>query len=179
MPNFKKLFSSAGSIVLLIALGVALYYVMKKHNDKKNDEVEKFDPSSSELLADTPPEVTPAAEINNESYRPIDYQMAQVSNDCFNSSKLTAEDLLPKDAANNDWSQTVPAGQGDVNSGSLLNAAFHVGIDTIGSTLKNPNYGLRSEPIIEKKQVSPWINSSYDADLTRKPLEIGADPSTC
>ena len=179
MPNYNKLFSGFGGFVLITALAVALYYVVKGYNNKKIDEVEKFDPSSSELLQDTPPEVTPSAELNNESYRPIDYSTAQIGSDCFPSSKLTASDLLPKDAANNEWAQTVPAGQGSVGDGSLLNASYHYGIDTIGSTLKNPNLSIRSEPIIEKRSVSPWINSSYDPDLTRKVLEIGADPSTC
>ena len=180
MPNFKKLFSGLGGFVLIAVLAIALYHVVKGYKNKKIDEVEKFDVSSSELLQDTPPEVTPAVELNNESYKPIDYTMSTVSNDCFPSSKLTAQDLLPSgDAANSDWAQTVPAGQGDVNSGALLNATYHYGIDTIGSTLKNPNLDLRSEPIIEKKSVSPWINSSYEPDLTRRPLEIGVDASTC
>jgi hypothetical protein len=37
--------------------------------------------------------------------------------------------------------------------------------------LRNANLDIRSAPAIDKKEVSPWLNSTIDADLYRRPLE--------
>jgi len=50
-----------------------------------------------------------------------------------------------------------------------------VGINTIGSSLRNANLQLRSEPIIPQAVVSPFLNSTISPDLNRKAFEIGGD----
>jgi hypothetical protein len=42
--------------------------------------------------------------------------------------------------------------------------------------LKNPNLQLRSDPIIPKKEIGPWNQSTYEPDLMRVPLEVGCGP---
>jgi len=37
----------------------------------------------------------------------------------------------------------------------FLQTGNHIGLDTIGQTLRNPNYQLRSDPIIPKAQDGP------------------------
>lgn len=81
-------------------------------------------------------------------------------------------ELLPKDK-NSPWATVKGDDKGDVFIPSLLDAGYMIGLDTIGSTLKNPNLQIRSEPIIPKVTVSPWNQSSYENDLGRVPLEIG------
>ena len=89
---------------------------------------------------------------------------------------MLSNDLLPKDAANSKWAQVNPAGQGDVKDQNFLTAGYMFGINTVGSSLKNPNLQLRSEPVIPKVSVGPFLNSSYEAsDTLRRPLEIGGD----
>lgn len=104
--------------------------------------------------------------------QPVDGSQA-VPAECFPRDKLSASDLLPKDAANSKWAQANPAGQGSITDQNFLNAGYHVGINTVGSSLRNPNYQLRSDPIIERRAVSPWMQSTIAPDLTRKPLEGG------
>jgi len=95
---------------------------------------------------------------------------------CFPRDRLSAADLLPKDAANSRWAQQNPAVGGDVRDQNFLTAGYHIGIDTVGSSLKNPNLQLRSEPPIEMKPVSPWLQSTVTySDINRRPLEIGSD----
>lgn len=95
---------------------------------------------------------------------------------CFPRDRLSAEDLLPKDAANSRWAQQNPAVGGDVRDQNFLTAGYHIGIDTVGSSMKNPNLQLRSEPPIEMKPVSPWLQSTTTyGDINRRPLEIGQD----
>jgi hypothetical protein len=79
--------------------------------------------------------------------------------------------LLPTDK-NSDWANLNPT----LSVGSapdLLQAGYHIGLDTIGQTLKNANYQLRSDPIIPKQAVGPWMQSTIDPDYGRTPLEIG------
>ena len=120
--------------------------------------------------------VAPSEPVNNEDYRSVNYQGQQLPNDCFPKDRLSVDDLLPKDAANSKWAQVNPAGQGDVKDQNFLSASYMVGINTVGSSLKNPNLQLRSEPVIPKVSVGPFLNSTYEAsDALRRPLEIGGD----
>lgn len=83
-------------------------------------------------------------------------------------------DLLPKDA-NSQWSALNPAAmnQGDILMPDLLQAGYHIGLDTIGQTLRNPNLQLRSDPIITKADIGPWNHSTIEPDYARVPLELG------
>jgi hypothetical protein len=84
-------------------------------------------------------------------------------------------DLLPKDQ-NSQWSALNPSAmnKGDILMPDLLQAGYHIGLDTIGQTLRNPNLQLRSDPVISKADVGPWNNSTIEPDLGRVPLELGA-----
>jgi hypothetical protein len=94
---------------------------------------------------------------------------------CFPRDRLSSEDLLPKDAANNRWAQMNPAGQGDVKDQNYLTAGYHIGINTVGQSLRNANLQLRSEPVNPQIPVSPWNISTIEPDVNRRPLEIGGD----
>ena len=121
-------------------------------------------------------DVLPAEPDQNEVYRAVDFKGQKLPNDCFPKDRLTADDLLPKDAANSKWAQVNPAGQGDVKDQNYLSAGYMIGINTVGSSLKNPNLQLRSEPVIPKVSVGPFFNYTYEAsDVLRRPLEIGGD----
>lgn len=94
---------------------------------------------------------------------------------CFPRDRLTTSDLLPKDAANSRWAQMNPAGQGEVRDQNFLTAGYHIGINTVGQSLRNANLQLRSEPINPQVPVSPWNISTIEPDMNRRPLEIGGD----
>jgi hypothetical protein len=85
---------------------------------------------------------------------------------------LSAQDLLPQ-CADSPYAQVVPSGQGSVNDGNLLNAGYHLGVNTVGSSLRNANRQLRSEPPNPQVKVSPWNQTTIEADLNRRELEIG------
>ena len=82
------------------------------------------------------------------------------------------KELLPKDQ-NSQWAQLNPMNNEQPILPDLLQAGNLIGLDTIGQTLKNANMQLRSDPVIQKRDVGPWNNSTYEADLGRVPLEIG------
>ena len=96
----------------------------------------------------------------------------RLPNECYPKDVLTPQDLLPQDA-NSTWAQTVPSGQGSLGDQNFLNAGFHVGINTVGQSLRNANLQLRSEPANPQLKVSPWLQTTIDPDMNRKAFEIG------
>lgn len=85
------------------------------------------------------------------------------------------DELLPKDQ-NNEWAKLNPSGNADLNNVNMLSSGFHAGIDTIGSSLRNANLQVRSEPPNPTTKVSPWMQTTIEPDLMRVPLEIGCGP---
>jgi len=83
-------------------------------------------------------------------------------------------DLLPSDQ-NSQWAALNPVAmnQGNVAMPDLLQAGYHIGLDTIGQTMRNANQQLRSDPIIPKANIGPWNQSTIEPDYGRTPLEIG------
>ena len=83
-------------------------------------------------------------------------------------------DLLPKDK-NSEWNNLNPINVQDegVKMPDLLEAGYHIGLDSIGQSMRNANLQLRSDPTIPKSSVGPWNQSTIDADTVRQPLEIG------
>lgn len=91
---------------------------------------------------------------------------------CNKQSIQNPADLLPKDT-NSQWAQLNPVGKGDLANINLLKAGYHIGIDTIGQTLRNANQQIRSEPPNPQINVGPWNLSTIEPDFMRIPLELG------
>jgi hypothetical protein len=90
----------------------------------------------------------------------------------FPKDQLTAEELLPQDNSSL-WAQVNPSGEGSLKDRNFLQAGYHIGINTVGQTLRNANLQLRSEPPCPQVKISPWLQSSIEPDVSRKPFEIG------
>jgi hypothetical protein len=84
--------------------------------------------------------------------------------------KLSVADLLPADK-NSLWAEVTPT-TGSLEGVNLTEAGYHVGVNTIGQTLKNANYQIRSDPPVPKFNVGPFNNSTIEFDDNRRPFEI-------
>jgi hypothetical protein len=102
-------------------------------------------------------------------------QAAGLPPSCNSGASLQAGDLLPKDS-NTQFQQLSPSGSGGLENVNLLKAGYHSGIDTVGSSLRNANLQVRSEPPNPTSKVSPWMNTTIEPDLMRVPLELGCGP---
>lgn len=114
---------------------------------------------------------------NNEVFKEVNSEGAPLGNipkDCFPKDQLAPEDLLPSDP-NSTWAQVNPAGQGEVGAQNFLTAGYHVGVNTVGQTLRNANQSLRSDPPNPQAKVSPWNQTTIEPDSNRRGLEIGGD----
>lgn len=92
------------------------------------------------------------------------------NNTCNNKPVMDPKQLLPNDN-NNEWSNIMP--NNDLKNVGMLNAGHHIGMNTVGSSLRNPNLQIRSEPTIPQSNIGPWNNTTMEADTLRRPLEIG------
>jgi hypothetical protein len=176
-------------IVILLATIVLMYlvYDYMKRKNAKNEPFEDFEELETDeaegetnegpvsVTQHTESRPTPVNNLEENKKNKADSNSEKYPRDCFPKDKLTPEDLLPKDAANSQWAQVNPAGQGDMKNQNFLTAGYHVGINTTGSTLRNPNLQLRSEPPNPQQKVSPWMQTTIEPDLNRLPLEINGN----
>lgn len=87
----------------------------------------------------------------------------QVAGACANRDRLTSADLLPLDA-NSRWAELNPQCPGDLQDQNYLTAGYHIGINTVGQSMRNANLQLRAEPPNPQYQVSPWMISTIQPD---------------
>ena len=190
LNDIKKLFSGKQSwlflaVIIVLALGLAHY--------SSNKGLLGENMSSQRLLSQNDPNVTgeKLAAVQSGNVQPSaplggNGGFAQVSgvnsgvksgmpSSCSPQSMPDPAALLPKDN-NSAWAKLNPSGQGNLDSVSLLKAGYHIGIDTVGQSLRNANLQLRSEPANPQMNVGPWNNTTIEPDVMRVPLEIGQGP---
>lgn len=113
--------------------------------------------------------------FTNNKFNPVDE-----TNDKFasyrakKSRKPTDEDLFKVDEllpqeVNQDWFEVMPEPI-SVKNRHLINISKPIGINTIGTSLKNPSYDLRGSPPCPKFVISPWLQSSIEPDTNIKGL---------
>ncbi len=106
---------------------------------------------------------------NTEQQNPYNNKLPK---DCYPKDQLSPEELLPGNE-NSKWAQVNPKGKGELGDQNFLTAGYHIGVNTVGQSLRNANLQLRSEPPNPQVKVSPWLQSTIEPDTNRKPLEIG------
>lgn len=102
---------------------------------------------------------------------PASFGDAEKPEGCYPRDQLTPGELLPKDT-NSVWSQQNPMGTGSLKGKNFLSAGALVGINTVGQSMRNANYQLRSEPPNPQVAVSVFNQSTIEPDANRRSLEI-------
>ena len=135
------------------------------HNGSSMNETRS--PMEPSPMASTPAEgfenpVTPS---------PMPFPEAEKPTNCYPKNQLAPQELLPNDP-NSKWAQVNPMASGDIAGKNFLNAGALIGVNTVGQSLRNASWDLRSEPPNPQVQVSPWMQSTIEPELQRRPLEI-------
>jgi hypothetical protein len=101
--------------------------------------------------------------------------LSRTPSTCYPQPALKPEDLLPaqESKAIQEFNIAQPIGEGILADVNLLDAGSHIGINSVGQSLRNANLQVRSEPPNPQVNVSPWMNTTIGPDLPRRPLEIG------
>ena len=95
---------------------------------------------------------------------------------CGSNQNCTPEDLfninnylpLPGEV-NDDWFEVIPEPI-SVKNRHLINISKPIGINTIGTSMKNASHDIRGTPACPKTVVAPWLQSSIEPDINIKPL---------
>lgn len=103
---------------------------------------------------------------DEENFAEIDEDFAVARARGSDGAFSTSADLLPPPANKPEFKIT-----NSLLAQNFLECSRFVGLDTQGSSLRNANHDLRSAPVIPRKDVGPWAQSTIEADLLRKPLE--------
>jgi hypothetical protein len=101
-----------------------------------------------------------------EEFAEIDEDFAVAKARGSDGAFSTSADLLPPPANKPEFKIT-----NSLLAQNFLECSRFVGLDTQGSSLRNANHDLRSAPVIPRRDVGPWAQSTIEADLLRKPLE--------
>ena len=175
-------------IILMIAVAFLIIYILQNYYSPSNknyrenyseydENIQNSNSYDNQLpqqyeTNNSPSSCLPqvADKCGNSSIYTEEQDIAHAS--CFPKSQLTPDDLLPTNECNV-WSKSNPAGAGSLADRNFLQAGWATGISSVGSTLRNANLQLRSEPPNPQVSVSPWMQSSISPDLERKPLELG------
>jgi len=97
----------------------------------------------------------------NTFYAPINESIAANAYPLGSQSEETPASLLPRDT-NQKWGQMNPQGSGQFSNVALLDPKQIIGVNTIGSSLRNPNLQERPEPANPQNAVGPWNQSTID-----------------
>lgn len=190
MFKFNLTSNSTLKNVLMLLLVVAVIYVVYQiyKNYTRKEGFESGDDADADETAepvemyenedvsqvDQPTQVDPdqmeMMTANRENPVERDIRNAQIMG--MGGDQLSAQDLLPQDKSST-WASVNPEGQGTLDGKNFLQAGYHIGINTVGQTLRNANLQLRSEPPNPQVQVSPWLQTTIEPDVSRRPMEIG------
>ena len=184
--SLKKVWNNygIGAIVLAIIVIYIIYLFYKYYSGKSSSGKEQMNAYNNSAYSNNKSNtgypnsgVSPSGPIGqNSSYGNIKSNNTTstqgIPSACSQPTVQNPSDLLPKDS-NSEWAQLNPSGQGDLSNINLLKSGYHIGIDTIGQTLRNGNLQIRSEPPNPQVNVGPWNLSTIEPDFMRPPLEVG------
>jgi hypothetical protein len=120
--------------------------------------------------ATAPPQVSGFADLSDYE-GPSKFGDAEAPAGCYPRDQLTPSELLPKDP-NSVWAQQNPMGSGSLKGKNFLSAGALIGVNTVGQSLRNANYQLRSEPPNPQVAVSVFNQTTIEPDVNRRTLEI-------
>ena len=154
-------------IALIVGIAVILIYLIQKCgkidlpiiNDGELEEAEIVEPFAEVAVAEKP-----VAEAQKDK---------TLAEGIAARKQLKAEELLPKDSDANAWAKVNPKGKGSLAFKNFIEAGYHLGINTVGQSLRNANLQIRSEPANPQVPVSIWMNSTISPDSNRRDFEVG------
>lgn len=133
------------------------------------DELDAYLKSSNELIQDDYMENDKYAGYDEakgkyaaykqEGAKPSKYSLGEIYN---------SDNYLPKNQRD-DWFEVLPEAI-SVKNRHLINVSKPIGINTIGTSLRNPSWDIRGTPSCPKFVVAPWLQSTIEPDTNLKSL---------
>lgn len=162
-------FGKKKDLLLLLGGLLVLGFLLFKNGSQKNKDMMSMSPTIHQANSGVPGPSNPLGQ--NEKYS--DVKGMKTNTYGAHASKLDDPSMLLPNDSNSQWASVNPQGGGMLKGVNLLQAGSLIGINTVGSTMRNANLQVRSEPPNPQGNVGPWLNSTIEPDVHRQPLEIG------
>jgi hypothetical protein len=178
MKGTKKLLKNFKShqVLILVAIIVGGYFLYTYSKSKGGSLDSYSEINTAGKAVGESDNYQPADENTSSgghaSANGMDTNMRGLPPSCVKQNVTDPKELLPN-GGSNEFSKAYPQGSGDLENVSLLTAGTLQGINTVGTSLRNANLQLRSEPANPRMNIGPWNNSTITADSNRRDLEIG------
>ncbi len=181
MANLNESYRIVIGIIVVLALAFGIYYYMNMGKTVEAPRMMEEAPQQEmSVSSDVQGMGNPRSQMGGEPQQQMmehfeqdpGVMATQETQNEYPKQQLSAQELLPQDNSSQ-WAQVYPTGEGSLKDRNFLQDGYHIGINTVGQTLRNANLQLRSEPPCPQVKVSPWIQSTIEPDLGRKPFEIG------
>ena len=173
LPKSLKKLSGNTNLLLIVVGGAVLAYFMYSYSRQKSIDTSNFTKNAymGSTIGDSEESgsVAPALHSGQNSGPASANGGYTDDTGIVGGSSKTPTDptpLLPKS------NESTGTGMDDLGGANLLTAGKLMGIDTIGSSLRNANLQLRSEPANPQVKIGPWNQSTIEHD-TRRGLEMG------
>ena len=173
-------------VIIIIIIGIGLFYFLNNYNNKKSVTFENYRNNNHGFL----PGSSLEKKKNNSKKKdlgspnasnPLGYNETSMlvsgiktnmggikPKDCNIEKMIDPSELLPKD--NNKYFNNMnPNGNGDLKNMNLITGVEKIGMSS--QVLRNPNLQLRCEPPNPIKKVGPWMQTTIEPDLHRRPLD--------
>ena len=155
-------------IALIVGIAVILIYLIQKC-----DKIDIPIINDGELNEEEAEIIEPFAEVAEEKPVAEAQKDKTLAEGIAARKQLKAAELLPKDGEANAWAKVNPKGKGSLAFKNFIEAGYHLGINTVGQSLRNANLQIRSEPSNPQVPVSIWMNSTISPDSNRRDFEVG------
>ena len=146
--------------IILVILIIGIIWLVYNYNYNKSNN------SSSDNLVGSMGSVYP--DVSSSDANSFHDQTGQLNKE----GMPYINDLLPQ-TTNTEWSQFNPNLTGEIDNINKYKSGFLRGIDSVGSSMRNANQQIRSEPPNPIVPTGPWNQSTIQPDFVRIPLEIG------
>jgi len=142
--SLKKLWNDYGIgaiiVLLIVAYGVSLLakYLSNKgrYGSESNQTMQQqYKNTNSQGSSGVRPSEPLGQNEVFASANGTQTSMPGIPSSCTQPNIQNPAELLPKDT-NSQWAQLNPSGKGELANINLLKAGYHIGIDTIGQTLR-------------------------------------------
>jgi hypothetical protein len=135
---------------------------------------DQFFDSNNNIIADSQSgsnnQFSPSTELegNFASFESDGNAPCGSNQNCKPEELFDVDKYLPQEV-NDDWFEVQPEPV-SVKNRHLINVTKPIGINTIGTSLRNASYDIRGTPACPKFVVSPWLQSSIEPDTNLKPV---------
>ena len=153
-------------LLALLAVVIIAFAIYRYSSDK----------SSLKLGMATSPSAVQSAEPSGENSMPSELEgsasvPAKMSGE--KQETLGASELLPS-GGETEFSKVNPAPAQGLMGQNFLKAGQHIGVNTVGNTMRNANLQVRSEPANPQGNVGPWNQTTIAPNVMQRPLDCNS-----